>query len=792
MQTLPPALAGFAKFPQFILYKLVPSASRPGKTDKFPVDPRTGKVATAHDPGAWCSFEHAAACVAAGMGDGVGYVFTEADPFWFLDIDGALDASGQWSEIARYLIAAFPGAAVEVSSSGKGLHIFGSGTVPAHGCKHLGYGLEFYTSGRFVALTGTHATGSVNADMTAVMPWLVEHFFPLTGGQDKPTDWTTEAREDWRGPTDDEDLLRRALQSKSVGAVFGGKASFADLWDANVAVLAQAYPDPAREYDASSADAALAAHLAFWTGCNMERMLALMNRSALKRDKWNREDYLTKFTIPNACKAGRQVLQDKPAAEAPAPALGSPARIREGETHLSPQAQVDYFAGCVYVSNDHRILVPGGAMLRPDQFKTAYAGRIFALDDGNEKTTRNAWEAFTESTVNVCPAAAFAQFRPDLPPGTITEDEGRAFVNSYYPIPIKRKAGSVEPFMQHLRLLLPVERDRDILLAYMAACVQHIGVKFQWAPLLQGAEGNGKTLFSRCVEAALGERYTHWPRADQISAKFNAWQEGKLFIAVEDVYLPDDRGEVIEIIKPMITNTRLSIERKGVDQLTAAICCNWILNSNHKDAIRKTRGDRRFAQFYTAQQTVGDLKLAGMEGDYFPRLYRWLREGEGYAIVSDFLYSYAIPAELNPATECQRSPETSSTEEAIRASIGGIEQEVLEAIQSGTPGFMGGWVSTHALGRLLDKLGRSRVLTHRKREQMLADLGYVKHAGLDGGRVNNPVLPDTTKPVLFVKAGSLQSQLTNPSEIARAYTAAQGLDVGGGRGQSAGAIFGNS
>jgi len=791
MQTLPAALAGLAAYPQFILYKLVPSTSRPGKTDKHPINWATGWKHDPTDPLGWTTFDNAVAAMATHKADGVGFVFTEADPFFFLDIDNALSDAGQWSELAASLCAAFPGAAIEVSSSGRGLHIFGSGQAPPHGCKNTALGLELYTSDRFVALTGAGAVGDCRADMSVVLPWLVSNYFPVGSGSGnaRPTEWSTEPRADWRGPNDDADLLRRMLQSRSAASLFGNKASFADLWERNVEALAKAYPgDP---YGESEADAALASHLAFWTGCNMERMLDFMQRSGLKRDKYDRGDYLEKFTIPAAVANCSAVLQDKPVVApgadtmAPSPTLSTsasataPSKLREGKAFLGPEDQIEYFAGCVYIKDQHRVFTPSGAILKPEQFKTVYGGRSFVMDSGNEKTSRNAWEAFTESSVNACPTADFSQFRPELAPGAITRDEGQTFVNTYVPVSTERAAGDVSRFLRHLALLLPVQRDRDILLAYLAACVQHVGVKFQWCPLIQGVEGNGKTLFSRCVEAALGRRYTHWPRADQIAAKFNAWQENKLLIAVEDIYLPEDRGEVLEVLKPMITNNRLAIENKGVDQRIAWICCNFILNSNHKDALRKTRNDRRFANFYCAQQHADDLTRDGMQGNYFPSLYQWLNGG-GYAAVSEYLATYAIPAELNPAGECQRAPITSSTEEAIGASIGGIEQEIMEAIEAGTPGFIGGWISTHAVARLLDKIGRSRVLTHRKREQLLVDMGYIKHPGLDGGRVNNIVAPDSSKPVLYVKARSIQAGIVGAAAIAAAYSKAQtgGIEFG--------------
>lgn len=612
MHSIPPALAGLASFAQFVVYLLVPG-KKPGKMDKLPADWRTGRVPDkgnggAHDPTMWTTFDNAVAAVAAGRGHGVGFVFTSADPFFFIDIDNALQADGTWSPLATYLCSAFPGAAVEVSASGRGLHIIGSGASAApvgHRCKNASLGLEFYTTERFVALTGTNAIGDVRADMGAVIPWLLSNYFAPTADLVAAEEFTTEPRADWNGPTDDDDLIRRALQSQSAASAFGSKASFADLWERNVEALVKYWPNPEGEYgyDASHADAALASHLAFWTGCNGERMERLMRRSALVRDKWDREDYLRKFTIPRACSVQRDVCRDKPiepsglvaaasapvATAAPAPEAATVSPTKTGETFLHPAAQLQLFAGCVYIIEQHRVLLPNGAIVKPDQFKTVFGGYLFVMDHGNEKTTRNAWEAFTESQVNVCPKADLTCFRPDLPTGAIITHDGRRYANTYAPIATPRMSGDLTPFLVHLRKLLPVERDQIILLSYMAACVQHKGVKFQWAPLLQGAEGNGKTLFSRCVAYAVGERYTHWPRADRISSNFNAWLYGKLFIGVEDIYLPDDRGEVIEVLKPMITNDRQSVEPKGVDQYTLWVCCNFLLNSNHKDALRKTR-----------------------------------------------------------------------------------------------------------------------------------------------------------------------------------------------------------
>ena len=765
---------------QFIVYVAQPSRSRPGKTDKFPVDFRSGRVANAHDAAIWTDAPTAIAAAAQFGGTyGLGFVFTEADPFWFLDLDNCLQADNTWSPVAVSLCGAFAGAAVEVSQSGKGLHIFGSGRPPLHGCKNIPLNLEFYSAGRFVALTGFNACGDAAFDASHLLPSLCSQYFPPDAGGGLAQEWTTEARSEWRGPASDEELIKRALRSQSTASAFGGRASFADLWTANIDALSRCYPDPVRAYDASSADAALAQHLSFWTGANCERIDRLMRQSALARDKWDRhsDPYLER-TILGAVGRQFEVLTDKApepvagAPESPAPSASTePPRptMVTGASFVNNDMQLTLFAGCVYVQDLHRVLVPGGVMLKPEQFKVHFGGYTFTMDTANEKTTRDAWEAFTQSQAYRCPRADSPCFRPDQPPGAIIQRGGQTFVNTYWPVEVPRLAGDGTPFLAHLAKVLPDDRDRFILLCYMAACVQHKGVKFQWAPLLQGVEGNGKTLFTRCVAEAVGRRYVHWPKASKLAAQFNSWMIGKLFYGVEDIYVPDQKREIIEELKPMITGgDGLEIEGKGVDQISADVCGNFMFNSNHKDAVRKTQNDRRICILFCAQQQAEDLKRDGMDGEYFPKLYDWLR-ADGYAIVSELLHTFPIPDEYNPATKCQRAPVTTSTSLAIAASTGGVEQEVHEAIAQGLPGFCGGWISSIQLDRLLERLGVARRVTHSKRKEMLEVLGYSYHPALVEGRVNNLVLPDGGKPRLFVHKDSQARAIQGAAEAAKAY-----------------------
>ena len=781
MKEYPMAFAAMQAFNQFVLWKAVPSKRRPGKFDKFPCN-IAGNIVDAHNPQHWVTADLAVATASQfGESFGVGFVFTENDPFFFVDIDGAFDGA-QWSPLSTQLCNSFPGAAVEISHSGTGLHIIGqySGVEPAHGCKNIPLHLELYTSGRFVALTGKSVVGNAGTDHTASLSTVIGQYYSVMAEERVTQSWTTTHVEGSYPPPTDEKLLEKAFKScknDTAETIFGGaaaKANFSDLWKCNVAALAVSYPDDVREYDASSADAALAQHLAFWAGGNCDRIERLMRLSGLVRDKWDHHKSYMERTITGA--VGRQ--NDHYSIGAPIEMVDTAevheTVFRDGYQLMSPTQQVDFFDGCVYIASENKIFTANGSTLKAEQFNAMYGGYNFTMDNDGDKTTKKAWEAFTESQCVHNPKADSMTFRPDLGRSEIVEADGWRYVNTYVPIDIAMVEGDITPFNKHLAKVLPDHRDQQILLSYMAACIQYKGYKFQWAPLLQGVVGNGKTLFTRCVAYGIGERYTHMPPALEISEKFNSWLFNTLFIGVEDIYVPSNKMEMIETLKPMITNKRLARRAMNTDQQMHSICCNFMFNSNHKDGIKDATKDRRYCVFYSAQQEKIDLVRDGMNGDYFSELYKWLDHNQGYAKVAQFLTDFAIPDEFNPTKSCQTAPDTTSTAEAAAISIGSVEQEVLEAVDEGRTGFGGGWASSFALDKLLEDMRKSGQVPRNRRRELMRSIGYDYHPGLKDGRVNNVIAMEAGKPRLYIKAGHIHANLTSGAEIARCYAAAQG------------------
>lgn len=208
------ALAPLAAFNQFIVAR---------RADKVPIDPRTLHPVNAQSPAAWLSFADAVEHLGRlGPGYGLGFVLTRAARLTVIDIDHALQHDNTWSPLALELIAALPGAVVEVSQSGEGLHIWCRHPAPPdHSNKNTALRIEAYSCARYIML-GTGAVGTM-ADQCDALPAVLARYFPPAAPADGD-DHVAGPCPEWRGPPDTDEgnaeLIRRALASRSVAGMF--------------------------------------------------------------------------------------------------------------------------------------------------------------------------------------------------------------------------------------------------------------------------------------------------------------------------------------------------------------------------------------------------------------------------------------------------------------------------------------------------------------------------------------------------------------------------------------------
>lgn len=693
--------------------KIIPKRGKPGKTDKVPVN-AGGYNIDAQNPANWMSWWEGDAIRQTLPGDtGVGLVMHPGSGLFCVDLDDCITSTGL-TELALGIIEALPGVLMERSHSGRGLHLWGYATMAEHRTRSDRVpGIEVYTTGRFILVTDDILAGWMD-DHSATLEALTTALF---GVQAPPVqfDWTDTGLND---DVTDDDIIAR-VRSHRIGN--DGKCGRI-LWDADVDELSRHYPSSTGgDYDASATDLALATLLMTYTGNNAERSARLLTESGLARDKHERDDYM-QWTIERAYRPDLQPAirpESLPWESLVAVAVPLTESLRDTVESLTkgvvlnmevpltqeclesapewklptwePGALIladeipKHFAGCVYVSKPDQVYLPDGTLVGERQFNALFGGSglTFALTRDN-KVTRKAYDAFMLGVMTP-PKVRSTFFDPSLPPGTIKEEK----VNTWLPPKVRVAAGDASPYLDMLQRQIPDERDRRILLSWMAACVQHPDVKFRWSPYIQGIKGNGKTTHFDVLEYCIGAQYTCRPSADKMGKQFNKIFDRKLLVCVDDINMAGNNA-LWDKLKPMVTGSIMEMEPKGVDSdMVRGMRNKYCFTSNEQAGLPVTADERRLAPFFTAQQEPEDLTRDGMDGDYFVKFHEWLGadieaggKGHGAAIVAHYLLNYPIDPEFNPAAKCQRAPWTTSTQAAIDKSRTGIERHVQDAIQT--------------------------------------------------------------------------------------------------------------
>lgn len=376
---------------------------------------------------------------------------------------------------------------------------------------------------------------------------------------------------------------------------------------------------------------------------------------------------------------------------------------------LTPAECAVWFEGCRLIGPENVIVDRKGIAYGPSAFNAAYGGKRFVIAGDGSKVTDEPWKAATRSTVWTVPKVDGTTFRTDQPTSAVTTDDlGRTAVNVYVPAIIEREAGDPTPFLDHLKRMFPDDGDRRILIEYFAHNVRFPGHKIPWAPVIQSTEGMGKNALKHVMTHAMGVNYVYFPKAKQLGtsgSKFNDWMSRKLLFIADEIRT-DDRRELLDALKDMVSEDRLEMEGKGTNQKMADNIANWIFFTNHLDAIPIGTNDRRYAIFFSPIQTKDDLIARGMDDAYFAALYDGFlgqrSHRRGLRIVANYLLEYPIERGAIP----MRAPVTTSTAAAIEAGRGWLAVLIANSVEAGANGFRGGWINTAAVGRVLREAGK--------------------------------------------------------------------------------------
>ncbi len=147
-------LSELIPYPHFVVWKYT---IEHGRLKKRPYNPRTHLPARTNDPSTWTGRDTALTALESGGYNGIGFVFSERDPFTGTDLDSCVAKDGSIASWAQEIITSLS-TYTEYSPSHLGVHLLTQATLEGSGRK-IG-NVEMYSVGRFFTLTADHVPGT--------------------------------------------------------------------------------------------------------------------------------------------------------------------------------------------------------------------------------------------------------------------------------------------------------------------------------------------------------------------------------------------------------------------------------------------------------------------------------------------------------------------------------------------------------------------------------------------------------------------------------------------------------
>lgn len=181
---------------------------------------------------------------------------------------------------------------------------------------------------------------------------------------------------------------------------------------------------------------------------------------------------------------------------------------------------------------------------------------------------------------------------------TITFAPGRDVVNAYnlwQGFACPSIPGDCNLYLDHLRdnVCLGNQEHFDYLMGWMARMIQQPAQAGEVAVVLRGGKGTGKSFFAVELGKLLGRHFLHVSNGSHLTGNFNAHLRDLVLLFADEAFYANDRKHE-SILKTLITENTLTIERKGVDVETAPNFIHLIMASNDRHVVPAGPGERRF------------------------------------------------------------------------------------------------------------------------------------------------------------------------------------------------------
>jgi len=169
------------------------------------------------------------------------------------------------------------------------------------------------------------------------------------------------------------------------------------------------------------------------------------------------------------------------------------------------------------------------------------------------------------------------------------------YYNLFRGFPIKPAEGDCSLYLIHIRdnICCGDKHLFNYVICWMADAIQNPAKRPGVALVLRGQEGVGKGVFASEFGKLFGVHFVAIYHGHHLTGHFNAHMEGKLLMFADEAFWAGEKASV-GILKSLITEDHLMLERKGFDAIKVRNSIRLILASNNDWIVPAGVEARRF------------------------------------------------------------------------------------------------------------------------------------------------------------------------------------------------------
>lgn len=301
----------------------------------------------------------------------------------------------------------------------------------------------------------------------------------------------------------------------------------------------------------------------------------------------------------------------------------------------------------VFIQDENKVAnlgrSPQNALMTMEAFRNMYRNfpKVLTGGRGRPMLATNAWlEDPARKWVRGC------LYEPGK--NRVFEAEGERWFNTFY-MPNRGEPDGMEKtdiFLEYLKRIAPDDDDRELLLHWISCTVHRPEIRPGITPLLINMHhGSGRGWLVKLLAALLGAWNCTHTKMGTLAGQgtggaYHDYLSDSTFCSIPEVRVGRGRFELDDEIRDQLTDSPLQLNKKYGKNGTFNIYANFLLASNHTDALAITAEDRRIFVITSYE--------APMPEEYFTKtLYPLLDDGDFLDQVFWMLKEYGKPP-FNP------------------------------------------------------------------------------------------------------------------------------------------------